>query len=259
MSNTINWGKIHGLSYSPETNLTGTAAAPSFTNTKSIELDGIDDVCITSGTYSELNGLTQMSFSAWIKPTASSTSIISSIKDTLGYEQLSIMRHSSGYLIAKIYGGATNRRTLTASPNIAPLNTWSHIAFTLDLSQSAGSRGDWYINGVNVTSSDSTNQSVINTSGGELQIGKRDVGSSSFYTGLIDEVAIWKNITLTSVEVVNIYNSGAPNDLNNNGLTAPTTWYRMGDGDTAPTIQDKNGSANLSMTNFSTFSTDVPT
>jgi len=43
MSNTINWGKIQGLSYSPETNLTGTAAAPSFTNTKSIALDGVDD------------------------------------------------------------------------------------------------------------------------------------------------------------------------------------------------------------------------
>ena len=49
MSNTIDWGKIHYSSWSPETNLTGTASAPSFTNTQSIELDGVDDY-VTFGT-----------------------------------------------------------------------------------------------------------------------------------------------------------------------------------------------------------------
>ena len=36
MSNTIDWGKIHYNSWSPETNLTGAGATPSFSNTKSI-------------------------------------------------------------------------------------------------------------------------------------------------------------------------------------------------------------------------------
>ena len=31
MSNTIDWGKIHYNSWSPETNLTGTGATPSYT------------------------------------------------------------------------------------------------------------------------------------------------------------------------------------------------------------------------------------
>ena len=37
------WGEIEALSWSPETNITGTPSTPSFSNTQSIALDGIDD------------------------------------------------------------------------------------------------------------------------------------------------------------------------------------------------------------------------
>ena len=224
----------------------GTPTPPPFSNVNSFEFDGVDDYFIGTSTYSELDGQTKMTFSCWIKPTAVSTSVVASIKDTLGYEQMSIIRHSSGYLIAKIYGGTTNRRTLTASPNIAPLNTWSHIVFTLDLSQSAGSRGVWYINGVNVTSSDSTNQAAMNTSGGGLRIGSRDVSSLLPFTGLIDEVAIWSG-TDQRANVSEIYGGGQVVDLNNLATAPqPTTWQRMGDNATwngaTWTMTDVNGS-----------------
>ena len=39
---TNNWGKVYDSSASGDTSL-GTAAAPSFVNTKSILLDGVDD------------------------------------------------------------------------------------------------------------------------------------------------------------------------------------------------------------------------
>ena len=78
-------------------------------------------------------------------------------------------------------------------------------------------------------------------------------------TGLIDESAIWSG-TDQRANVSEIYGGGVAVDLNALATAPnPTTWYRMGDGDTVPTIQDKNGSANLTMTNFSTFSSDVPT
>ena len=46
-----------------------------------------------------------------------------------------------------------------------------------------------------------------------------------------------------------------------NALSSPpVNWYRMGDGDTAPTLTDNgSGGNNGTMSNFSTFSTDVPT
>jgi len=262
--NTINWGKSQTLSPGGETNITGGGGTPPFSNVNSFSFDGVDDYFLGTSTYSELDGQTKMTFSCWIKPTAVSTSVVASIKDTLGYEQMSIIRHSSGYLIAKIYGGTANRRTLTSSPNIAPLNTWSHIVFTLDLSQSAGSRGVWYINGVNVTSSDSTNQAAMNTSGGGLRIGSRDVSSLLPFTGLIDEVAILNGTDLRN-DVATIYNNGEPTDLNNNGLTAPTTWQRMGDNATwngaTWTMTDVNGGYTNRSINMveANRTTDVPT
>ena len=63
MSNTIDWGKIHYNSWSPETNLTGTGATPSFSNTKSIELDGIDNYVDTP----TINLGSTNTFTFWVK------------------------------------------------------------------------------------------------------------------------------------------------------------------------------------------------
>jgi len=40
-----------------------------FTNTHSTEYDGVDDYAETNSTYSELDGLNDIAFSFWIKPT----------------------------------------------------------------------------------------------------------------------------------------------------------------------------------------------
>ena len=246
VNNTIGWGqgaKVGGSSFS---------------NTLSTRFDGIDDFCETASTYSELDGQTKMTFSCWINPQSASTSIISSIEDSGSKEQFRVMFHSSRYIIIRTHTG-NGRDARTANASIT-LNTWTHIAFCLDFSLSSGSRGKIFINGVDATSSDSMNQSSINTSGGALRIGARNVSSLLPYAGAIDELAIWSGTDLRN-DVATIYNSGVANDLNNNGLTAPTTYFRMGDGDTFPTLQDTNGSADLTMTNMTSGNivSDVPT
>jgi len=255
MSNTINWGKIQGLSYSPETNLTGTAAAPSFTNTKSIALDGVDDFCETASTYSELDGQNKATFSFWIKP-----------QDNLFRILLHVPRNNTnanGQFLIYQRDGRIQMNIDTASyycitpNNTLILNQWQHVMICMDLPST--DEGKIFINGVDQTSTENWgNRTALNTSTGGLYIGEANNGYQRPFLGNIDEVAIW-NGTDQRANISTIYNSGVANDLNNNGLTAPTTWYRMGDGDTAPTIQDTNGSANLTMNNFSTFSTDVPT
>ena len=81
--------------------------------------------------------------------------------------------------------------------------------------------------------------------------------------GNIDELAIWSGTDLRN-DVATIYNNGEPTDLNNNGLTAPTTWQRMGDNATwngaTWTMTDVNGgytnrSINMAEANRTT---DVP-
>ena len=62
-------------------------------------------------------------------------------------------------------------------------------------------------------------------------------------------------------EVSDIYNSGAPLDLTTlSSNTNLQSWWRMGDGDTYPTITDNKGSVNGTMTNMESgdIVSDVP-
>jgi hypothetical protein len=68
IDNTINWGKSQTLSPSGETNITGTGGTPPFSNTQSIELDGISDyVGLGNDVSRQVQTLTM---SVWVKPTA---------------------------------------------------------------------------------------------------------------------------------------------------------------------------------------------
>jgi hypothetical protein len=111
-----------------------------------------------------------------------------------------------------------------------------------------------YLDGNNDTGATSGTLSGTISNSTSLQIGARNGGFP--FSGNIDEVSVY-NSELSQSDVSAIYNGGVPNDISS---LSPLSWWRCGDGDTAPTLTD-NGSASNdgTMTNFSTFSTDVPT
>ena len=244
MSNTINWGKIQGLSYSPETNLTGTAAASSFSNTKSILLDGVDDY-VTMG--SQISFGTQCSFSLWLKRDIGGIQTVLGNDNPFGYLMASV--DSGGTLAWWIrFGNGIKLYSLT-SPVDTTDGNWHHYVIARN-----GSTLNFYVDG--------QSQNLISTSGtfdadGSLEnIGADGVTPSDFYSGNIDEVAVWDS-ELSASDVTSIYNGGVPNDISS---LSPVSWWRCGDGDTAPTLTDNgSGGNNGTMTNFTTFSTDVPT
>jgi len=262
MSNTIRWGKIHGLSYSPETNLTGTATTPPYSNAKSVRFDGVDDFCVTASTYSQLDGQSKASFSMWLNPTSSST-----VRRTVF--QIGDGSSSGVNGVCQLYIRQFNRIDFTvdsstfygrANINAITYGSWNHLLIVVDLDSSP--KFKCYVNGVDETTSDNmSSKTAFATATQGLMIGEWHTATYDPFLGAIDEFAIWSGTALTSSDATAIYNSGAPNDLNNNGLTAPTTYYRMGDGDTFPTLQDTNGSADLTMTNMTSGNivTDVPT
>ena len=76
------------------------------------------------------------------------------------------------------------------------------------------------------------------------------------FNGNLDEVSYFTS-ELSSGDVSTIYNSGVPNDISS---LNPIGLWRCGDGDTSPILTDNgSGGNNGTMTNFTTFSTDVPT
>ena len=246
VNNTIGWGQ-------------GAKVGSSFSNTKSIDLDGIDDFCETASTYSELDGQTKATFSLWVKPSSFSINPILSFltnSTNQGSFVYRIIVNTNGQVNFQIGNFFVGANTGT---NVLTANVWSHLLFAYDGSLSSGSRVKIFINGVDRTSSDNNTSTSLGNATYPLQVGRKNIGSGLNYNGNLDEFAIWSGTDLRA-SVSEIYASGSVVDLNALATAPnPTTWYRMGDGDTAPTIKDTNGSANLTMNNFSTFSTDVPT
>ena len=261
IDNTIRWGKIYESSASGDTNI-GTATTPSYSNTKSVRFDGVDDFCVTASTYSALDGATKASFSMWLNPTSHSTTLRTvfqigdgSSSGVNGVCQLFLFQ-GNRIDFSVDSGGFFGRADISS----ITYGSWNHLLISIDFDRAP--EFQCYVNGVDVTLGDNMGSKSALTSATEgLFIGEFATGQYTPFLGAIDEFAIWSGTALTSSDATAIYNSGAPNDLNNNGLTAPTTYYRMGDGDTFPTLQDTNGSFDLTMTNMTSGNivTDVPT
>ena len=105
---------------------------------------------------------------------------------------------------------------------------------------------------------DGSNQSLTNSHGNygwsgsiqdELFTVGRNGNTNNFLrnNSHVDELALWNSDQ--SANVIDIYNSGAPFDLTTL-TTSPDHWWRMGDGDTFPTLSDNIASADFTMTNM---------
>jgi hypothetical protein len=208
---------------------TSSGGGSSFENLYSFEFDGATDYIQSSTSpYSELDGQTKATFSLWVKPQLN---------------QYGILFH-------------------------VPRNTTSAQGQVLfDLTQSASQdRSRVFINGVNQTAvSNLTTRTQFSPSTGSLLIGEETRGYLTPFLGNMDEFAIWSGQDLRN-DVATIYNGGVPNDLNDNGLTAPTTWYRMGENATwtgrewnpISDVQGSNDAVSATMPEAAR-TTDVPT
>ena len=96
-----------------------------------------------------------------------------------------------------------------------------------------------------VTSGVPSSQYVGNSN--STKIGNRgDGGTFGRFIGNMDEVAFFDS-ALTNDNISTIY-TGGPNDISD---LSPLSWYRMGDGDTFPTLTDNgSGGNNGTMTNM---------
>ena len=230
-------------------------------NTYSVDFDGSND-------YVDLGDLDVVTdiftISGWAKPTDASDFqvIMSKYDDNATYKANRVFRiilsGSVCYCVIKKASGndfATSTTTTTQSDG-----QWFHFAFTDD-----GSNLKGYINGV-LEDTDSTSAGSLNASNEDFLIGAQhdNTSVSHHFEGNIDEVGIWSS-ALTSIEVKVLYDN-VRLDLKQNtaGYESQSSlvgWWRMGDGDTFPTILDNsNNSNNGTMTNMDSgdIESDVP-
>ena len=207
----------------------------SFSNTYSFRFDGTDDYIDTNSIYSELDGKKIVTFSIWVKPSSIVQQIFLGLQHSTSTMSHLIL-YSSGLLRMTF---SNSGYYMNANLGVITAGEWNHIMVCFDKNQSTSSlRGKIFVNGQDETAGTNLNNVAYPTATTPLRIGAYPNGSNNA-NGLIDEVAIWSGTDLRN-DVATIYNGGIPNDLNDNGLTAPTTWFRMGEAATFDGIRDWN-------------------
>jgi len=244
----------------------GSGGGSSFASTNSFTFDGNSDFIQSSTSpYSELDGQSKATFSFWIKPTNLTprySFVLHIPRDTTGTNgQITIFLDNNNRIR---WSMDTASYYIFSNNNSIILGQWNHVLICVDLSIT--DEGRIFIDGVDQTAVDNLNtRNIFSTSSGGLMIGENTFGYLNPFLGNIDEVAIWSGEDLRN-DVATIYNGGLPNDLNNNGLTAPTTWYRMGEDATytgREWVLTDQGSAGINALSNTlppeALSTDVPT
>jgi hypothetical protein len=243
---------------------TDVPTASSFTNTKSILLDGVDDFVTMGNVLDTSNtGADELSISAWYKTTTNATQLIvakwANQSPFNGYA-LFLVGKELRFFIGSFVGNAYINVKSNSINSLIDGN-WHHVVLTYDGSR-ASSGVKIYVDSTEISLNiirDVAPDGVSDYSSyQDFMIGVRGNASNIGlpFDGNIDEVSYF-NSELSASDVTSIYNSGVPNDISS---LSPVSWWRCGDGDTAPILTD-NGSASNdgTMTNFTTFSTDVPT
>ena len=238
-------------------------SSPTFSNTKSINFNTQQYLDGSAASVSGIMGRSAdgagagdaWSVSTWFKPgtDANQQQTIwfygDTTGDTNGFIRLRYFGRNT-QKIGLIYGNNDNQLVLNTPNDSLTGGTWSHILVTYDGGTTGAaeySRFNIYIDGVLQTTSDSNiGGGFSGATGSDLWRFGRCAGNQWLRDGRIDEVAIWGSDQ--SANVAAIYNTGSTHDLSLLA-SAPAHWWRMGDGDTYPTISDNVGAVDMTMTN----------
>lgn len=250
-----------------------TVSNPPFANTKSIQFNNsdylganaslLDSTLGRAGNGSGSGDAWTIGF--WVKPTNSSTGRVlfyygSNDTTNGGYIEL---RLTSANKLRLQYGSDNNHVKILA-PTSLTVDTWQYITVTYDGGTTGASSADindyysrfsLYVDGVSQTTNNSNSNYGWSgaITGQNLRVAKL-VSGNTLNGEKMDELAIWGSDQ--SANIAAIYNGGTPFDLST--LSAePRHWWRMGDGDTYPNLQDSGTEGGCTFVMYSMTSADI--
>ena len=248
-------GKIFGIAKSSVGKFMGISAPAAGweSNTKSIAFDGANDHITTPD---EVQTVDNCTISIWFK--SSKTSGFQNFftkNDSLYY-----FATNNGKLYFKWVGTGVGVMHDEESWTSMCDGNWHHHVLVLVGGDRVASEVRWYMDGsLEETIGANEEGYIYGYDTGVLGSGEWAIGhynGRNTFNGSIDEVAVWHGVELDADAIAAIYNSGTPIDLsvdsgNYDNSGDLSHWWRMGDGDTYPTITDNEGSNHGTMTNMS--------
>ena len=254
-------------------------SSPPFSNTKSVNFQhqdwlGANAALLDAELGRSSNGSGSgdaWTISMWFKPSVNNQGqvlLYFGDSDTAngGYIQLMQINSNGNKLLRLRYGSNNNNLRMQTSAGSLTPSQWQHLLISYDGGTTGASSSDMsdyygrfkiYIDGI----LQSTNNSHSNygwtgsVDADNFRIGRQ---SGNYMRDCrVDELAIWGSDQ--SGNISDIYNSGSTHDLD---LLSPSPdhWWRMGDGDTYPNLQDNVGTATFVMYNMTAADivTDAP-
>jgi hypothetical protein len=229
--------------------LAGTPVSP-FINNYSLSFDGVDDY-LNVGYIQELNNASSFTFSGWYKQTTLDqfNSLFESFVDANNW--IGAYTYTDGNMYLQFAPGSASNTSYGYFDYSAVVtaNTWFNIAVIYD--GSALTNADklkCYIDGVQISLTFVRIIPTLTPAGiNSFNICRSDNFSVNFL-GNSDEIALWDSV----IPIGDVWDgSGVPNDLSLLA-TPPLHWYRNGDNDTYPTIEDVGSAASSpgTMTNM---------
>jgi len=222
-----------------------------------VNFDGSNDYVAISDTsslsFGDASSDSPFSVSAWvyIRDTDKFRIIGKCANDSGGMEWALITDGNDDFRLI-LYDATTTNYISQKTDSTISADVWLHLAATYS-GNGANTGILLYVNGslVSSTGANSGSYTSMHSTSADIEIGRLrySVSSSDYANGNIDEVAIW-DTALDGDAVKAIYNGGNPTDLtNNNGAYDEYTdnlqgYWRMGDGDTYPTITDNSSNSN---------------
>jgi len=204
---------------------------PSFTNTYSLDFDGVDDKVELNTQSFGITGT--ISVSAWVKiPTSNTGGGGTNIQYFVGEDRTNLTNRN---WVLSWRGGGLNRisgvifdsggTAVAATTNAIVPNdgNWHHVMFTYTGDTSTDGL-KLFVDGIQRAQATSLNGGTRSTTNVVPTIGGISQGIARMFEGNIDEVSIFN--TDQSANVSTIYNDGIPNDLT---PLSPLHWYRMGE------------------------------
>lgn len=239
MPTLYNPGKKKGIFFIPSGATKSPTPTPSFSNTKSVLFDGIDDY-VSLGVPTYLQSKQTVTVSMWVRFTAVGNNDYTTLLN-LGTANPRILklRIVPAGTSRRIEFGVLNSGVRATDVDFSDLvsGTWYHIMGCWNNNLNDGTDGQIYLDGALIFQGN-TNTTLPSSITTPTYIANQGLWGA--FGGNIDEIAIWD--TDQRAEVSSVYNLGTPNDLSLL-TTPPTAWYRMGDKIIAfPTIPDQIGS-----------------
>jgi len=224
------------------------SADPVIVSTKSVDFDG-SDAYLDAGNVGAVKTL-----SFWFNPDSDITEDSPSTR-LFGFSGTSYIGisigNSTSMLVGEVLTVLPTGNSRTGTTHTFDAGRWYHVAVVWNETQEYY---DIFINGVART--DLNTGTGVNSNFDSFLIGTAN-DTANYFNGQIDEVAIF-NTSLTSSQIVEIYNQGVPARLEGD----VTGHWKMGDGtlDEAPLIADQtNATLSSQLLDLTTGSASSPT